>query len=474
MSNGQPEHTQRRSADVKEHGYIREKKNVALSSVIAAIVLTGTKLLVGIQTNSLGILSEAAHSALDLLAAGLTYFAVRIADRPPDQDHQYGHGKIENVSALLQTILLFLTCAWIVGEAVQRLMTHETHIEATFWGFSVMILAIIVDVSRSRALSRIAQKYDSQALEADALHFSSDVWSSSVVILGLVCVSLGYPVVDAIAAIGVALIVLIVSYRLGRRTIDALMDRVPEGLTDRIFHAIQSVEGVEEVRNIRLRSSGAKVFVDAVIAIRRTTPFAHAHAIVDAVEDAVRAVHSSADVVIHPEPLESHDETIADKVRMIVVGKGLRAPHNLEVHNTNGKYHIDFDVEYQKGKSFTEAHEMTSDIEREIRTHVPSVETVTIHMEEYQPQEGEFIDVTGMESALVENIRTRVQQQRKEVVCSSVRLLKTGNKFNLALTCQIDKTKTLDEAHRIISEVESMLYRTFPQLRRVTIHAEPR
>lgn len=450
-----------------------EKKNVALSSVGAAVFLTAIKLIVGIQTNSLGILSEAAHSGLDLIAAALTYLAVRIADRPPDQDHQYGHGKIENVSALLQTILLFITCAWIIWEAINRLITHETHIEATVWGFSVMVIAIIIDISRSRALTRIARKHHSQALEADALHFSSDVWSSSVVIVGLIFVSLGYPIVDAIAAIGVALLVLFVSYRLGRRTIDALMDRVPEGLYERMFTAIRNVAGVEEVRSIRLRPSGAKVFVDAVVAIRRTTPFEHVHAIVDNVEAAIHSTQPNADVVIHPEPYESKDETIADKIRMIVVGKGLRAPHNLEVHSTNGKHHIDFDLEYQKGKTFAEAHELASEIEREIHKTIPLVENVTIHMEEYQPNEIELTDVTEAEKELVEEIRATVQQHRNVLRCSEIRLMKAGRKFNLTLTCEINKTKTLDEVHHIISEIESTLYKKFNQLHRVTIHAEP-
>lgn len=457
-----------------EQRYIREKKNVALSSVVAAVFLTGMKLVVGFQTNSLGILSEAAHSGLDLIAAALTYLAVHIADRPPDKEHQYGHGKIENVSALLQTILLFMTCAWIVWEAVHRLISLESHIEATFWGFFVMVVAVIVDMGRSRALARIARKHHSQALEADALHFSSDVWSSAVVILGLLFVSIGYPLVDAVTAIGVALLVLFVSYRLGKRTVDALMDRVPEGLYEDILSITRSVRGVEDVRSIRLRSSGAKVFVDAIVAIRRTMPFERAHAIVDAIEDAVHAKFPTADVVIHPEPYESQDETIADKVRMVVVGKGLRPPHNLEVHQTNGKYHIDFDLEYQKGKTFTEAHEITSEIEKEVLGTIPSVENITIHMEEYEADEAELTDVTGEETALISTIRETVRRDHKEAKSSAIRLLREGNKLILTLTCQFDKTKTLDEVHQIISDIESTLYKTFPQLRRITIHAEPR
>ncbi len=205
---------------------VNEKKKVALSSVLAALVITSMKLVVGLTTNSLGILSEAAHSGLDLMAAFMTYIAVSLSDRKPDREHQFGHGKIENLSALFETILLVVTCGWIIYEAAQRLFFREAKIEASIWGFLVIGISIVVDISRSRALSRVAKKYHSQALEADALHFSSDVWSSAVVILGLVFVSLGYFWVDAVAAFSVAVLVLVVSFRLGRRTINVLIDGV--------------------------------------------------------------------------------------------------------------------------------------------------------------------------------------------------------------------------------------------------------
>ncbi|HXG01160.1 MAG TPA: cation diffusion facilitator family transporter [Bacteroidota bacterium] len=452
---------------------VTEKKSAALSSVAAALFLTGIKLIVGLQTNSLGILSEAAHSALDLVAALMTYAAVSLADKPPDRDHLYGHGKIENLSAFAETILLVITCAWIIYEAAHRLISHEVHIEANVWAFAVMGIAIIVDTGRSRVLAAIARKHHSQALEADALHFSSDIWTSAVVILGLISVSLGYPMVDAVAAIVVAILVLFVSYRLGRKTVDALMDRVPQGLYEKMLDAIARVHGVEEIRSIRLRPSGAKVFVDTTVAIRRTIPFERAHAIMDQVERAIHVVHPHADVVVHAEPFTSPDETIVDKVRMIVLQKGLRAPHNLEVHNVDGRYFIDFDIEYQKGKSFIEAHDVADEIEEAIRHEVGSVDRVTIHMEEYQPDEGRFSNVSEAERALCDAISQAVQLDERVRDCSAVTLLKFGDAYILSLTCRVDKALTLDQVHAIIADIESALYRQFKQLRRITIHAEP-
>ncbi|MGB2867467.1 MAG: cation diffusion facilitator family transporter [Bacteroidota bacterium] len=457
----------------QSHTHIKEKKAIALSSVGAAIFLTGMKLVVGLETNSLGILSEAAHSGLDLLAALMTYFAVSISDKPADEDHQYGHGKVENISALMETVLLVITCGWIVREAIHRLTTGSVHVEATVWSYVVVTIAIFIDIGRSRALGRVARKYDSQALEADALHFSSDVWSSLTVLAGLVCVSLGYTAFDSIAAIGVALLVLFVSYRLGKRTIDALMDRVPHRLAEAVQQTIRSIAGVEELRNTRLRSSGAKIFVDATVAVRRTTPFAQVHLIMDEIEEAIQAVHPNADIVVHAEPVEGKDETLADKIRMIVVGKGLRAPHNLEVYQSNGKYFIDFDVEYQKGKTFTEAHDMASEIEHQIHRDLQSVEKVTIHMEEYQPTETELDDVTKAEQRLAEQIRAVVEKTREVLSCSDLTLLREGNKYRLTLTCRMKKTRTLEEVHQIISKLETELYQQFKQVRRITIHAEP-
>ncbi|MEM2958893.1 MAG: cation diffusion facilitator family transporter, partial [Candidatus Jordarchaeaceae archaeon] len=264
----------------------REMRLVALSSVLAAVLLVTLKLVVGWLSNSLGILSEAAHSGLDLVAAAITFLAVRAAIRPADVDHQYGHGKIENLSALVETLLLFITCGWIIYEAINRIFFTRVAVEASVWTFLVMSISIVVDFSRSRALYRVARKYNSQALEADALHFRTDIWSSSVVIIGLIFVwiadntgifpilhqlrflslefyflseELGFGVLhyaDSVAALFVAFIVMFVSYRLGRRTLDALLDRAPRGVSETVKKLVCETVGVEECTRVRVRQSG--------------------------------------------------------------------------------------------------------------------------------------------------------------------------------------------------------------------------
>src|SRR5512139_1336688 len=272
----------------------REKKWVALTSVIAAVFLTSMKLIVGLLTGSLGILSEAAHSGLDLVAALVTYFAVRISGRPADARYTYGYGKVENLSALFETVLLLVTCAWIIYEAIQRLFFKSVEVDVSIWAFLVMGISIVVDYSRSRMLFRVAKKHDSQALEADALHFSTDIWSSSVVIGGLILVviseRLGIPWLaqaDAVAAVVVAGIVVWVSLQLGKRTVTALLDGVPASLLDEVSDAVQDVPGVVELKRVRIRRSGPEAFADVWLTVNRSAAFEHTHDIAAHVEEAV-------------------------------------------------------------------------------------------------------------------------------------------------------------------------------------------
>lgn len=280
----------------------KEKKRVAGISVFAAIFLTGFKLVIGMLTGSLGILSEALHSGLDLVAAIITYFSVRISDKPADKNHHFGHGKIENFSALLETILLVITCVWIIYEAVNRLVSGETHIEVNAWSYIVVVTSIIVDVSRSRALYRVARKYNSQALEADALHFSTDIWSSAVVLVGLFCANFGIYAADSVAALGVAVIVLAVSYKLGKRAISVLLDSSPVILNNNISEIIRLVPEVLYFHDLKVRVAGADTFVNVTIHVDPGLSITEAHAISHKVEAAICNKITRCEVQIHYEP----------------------------------------------------------------------------------------------------------------------------------------------------------------------------
>ena len=294
-----------------------EKRSVAGNSVIAAAVVTALKIIVGFTTGSLGIMSEAAHSGLDLVAAIITLLSIRVSDKPADADHQYGHGKFENFSAFIETGLLLLTCVWIVYEAIFRLFFRHVEIEPTLAAFLVMIFSMGVDVWRSRSLKRIATRYESQALEADALHFSTDVWSGGVVVLGLALVLLGrkYAVgwlrdSDPVAALCVAGVVVYVSWRLARRTIDSLLDAAPAGVRNKIITAVAGVEGLLEIDRVRIRRAGNRYFADLSIGLARNVTFQRSEQVVEAVTGAVRDVLPGADVVVRSIPKASYAENI--------------------------------------------------------------------------------------------------------------------------------------------------------------------
>lgn len=296
----------------------REKSAAALSSVVAAVGLTTFKVIVGFMTGSLGILAEAAHSGLDLVAALVTLFAVRVSGKPADAKHHYGHGKIENLSALFETVLLLITAAWIIYEAVQRLFFESVEVEVSFWSFLVMAVSIGIDYNRSRMLYKAAKTHKSQALEADALHFSTDIWSSSVVILGLISVSISKLVpslgflskADAAAAALVALIVAYVSIEMGMRTIHGLLDTAPDGLGEKIKEAVETLPGVYNCHDVRLRHSGPMLFVDAHVLVDGEQTLNEAHALTERIEAAIQKFVPGADITVHPEPVKSQTSPV--------------------------------------------------------------------------------------------------------------------------------------------------------------------
>jgi cation diffusion facilitator family transporter len=460
----------------------REKKRVAANSVLAAVGLTGTKLVVGLISGSLGILAEAAHSGLDLVAAVITLVAVSVSDRPADESHTYGHGKIENFSALIETALLFLTCAWIIYEAVHRIFFRAVEVDPSLWAFLVVIVSIAVDVSRSKMLYRAAKEHQSQALEADALHFSTDIWSSGVVLGGLTVVWLGRKVLpghagllnraDAVAALGVAFIVLFVSYRLGKRTIDVLLDRAPEGLKEKIAAAADEAEGLIRAGKVRLRRSGAVVFVDMTIEVDRNLSFERTHAIAEDVEARIQAVLPGADVVIHTDPRESERETMARRIRAIAERNQVPA-HNISVHESHGEIHVELHLEVDDHLLLHQAHDLASRIEQDLKAGIPAVKRVNTHIESRGTGVLRGVDVTAEEGPLVERVRRVVEAAAGRDCCRDIRIRRQEDRYAVSLRCGFDPDLPVIEAHRLSSRIEDAVKKNIPSIEHVLVHTEP-
>ena len=455
-------------------GSSQEKNRVAVSSLIVALALTSLKTIVGIMTNSLGILSEALHSGLDLVAAATTVYAVGTSSKPPDEDHLYGHGKYESFSALVETLLLLATCTWISYEAIQRLFFRETHVEASLLGFAVMIISIVLDFSRSRALYRVAKKYRSQALEADALHFRTDILSSLTVIAGLFFVSFGYRVADPLAALGVVVVVVALSLRLGKRTVFVLLDRAPEGLAETIRAEVLRIPDVHSCGRVRVRPSGAQTFVDLQVFVDRSTSFERVDAIALEVEQAIRKLEPNSDIVVRTHPTTERETGLAEKVRNIASHiHGVRGIHNIEVHDAENGLHVEMHLEADPDASLETAHGIASKLESAIKANISEVADVVTHIESAEEMPLISADVTLESQRIVKAGRDAVLQVPRVKRCRDIAVHSAEDGLHLTLTCVLEPGLSVSEAHELSTQIEDVLRTRIDGTSRVLVHVEP-
>lgn len=455
-----------------------EKRGVAQRSVYAALLITGLKFVVGMTTGSLGILSEALHSGLDLVAAIVTLFSVRVSDKPADADHQYGHGKVENFSAFIETALLLLTCFWIVWEAVKRLFFHSVEIEPSVWAFVVMFISIAVDAWRSRALKEVADRYDSQALQADALHFSTDIWSSSVVILGLAAVWAGrqYHVpwlmkADPIAALFVAGVVVYVSWRLARQTIDALLDAAPAGVRAQIIDAVEAVPGVLEIDRVRIRRAGNRYFADLSVGLARTVTFQRSEQIVAEVTQKIRSILKNVDVLVNAVPRALHTENIFDRIRAAALKHNLMV-HDVSVQDLGGRLHVEQHIELDENLPLLEAHDHVTALEEDIREAVPEISSILTHIES-EPSTIETSDEIVQDHGLERSLKDIVTGFPDVVDVHEIVLKRVRDHLFLSCHVTMQDELPLSRVHDIQTALETRFKQAAPQLFRVLIHPEP-
>jgi cation diffusion facilitator family transporter len=452
----------------------QEKEQVALTSIAASAALTVAKGAVGIATGSLAILSEAGHSLIDLGATVMTYSAVRVSGKPADEEHHYGHGKIESISALAETALLFLLSGVVIWEAAKRLTEHEEHpVNANVWAFGVIAISIAVDFFRSRALSNAAKQTQSQALEADALHFSSDLWASLAVLIGLGGVRFGLWWADSTAALAVAILICIAGWRLGRRTIDTLTDTAPVGAGTQITALAARVSGVVRVEQVRARAVGEKTFIDLAVAVSRTMPLDRVSALKDAVAAAIRQQMPGAEATVITDPVALDDETVVDRVMVIARNRAL-AVHHVTVHDLKDRLAISLDLEVDGKLSLREAHALADGLESAIAAELGAGVEINTHIEPLQPhraagREAPPERVQAVEIALAElaaNGRTL-----RDV--HDVRVRETDEGEIVNFHCRVDPSLSVQNVHENVDAVERALKQRSPLIKRVIGHAEP-
>ncbi len=460
----------------------REKRRAALLSVGSAVVLLSLKAFLVVRTGSLGVLSEALHSGLDLLAAVITFLSVRVSDEPADERHPYGHGKFENFSAFVETALLLLTALYIIYEAFDRLFFHSVHIQPSITAILVLLVALAIDVTRARALKHVAQKYSSEALEADALHFSTDVWSTMVVIAGIGLVWAGetwnlpwLAYADALAGLAVAAIILWVGSQLGKRTLDALLDVAPKGLQQEIAMAVGRMDGVLDVDRVRVRRAGNRHFVDATVSVARTASLEQVHALSDAIEKRIGEIVPS-DVMVHAEPRAPQGEHLFEAIRAVAQRMGL-AIHDVTALQQAGQLFIELHLEVDENLSLRDAHRQATELEEGIRKLRDGSTDVNIHIEPLgrhiaTPDAG--AGEMKLLSRSIEEFLNGLPSEFDELVnCHDVRVRQVEHHILASCHCTMKGALPITQVHDVTATLEDRVKAKFPQIYRVTIHPEP-
>ncbi|HEU5002436.1 MAG TPA: cation diffusion facilitator family transporter [Actinomycetota bacterium] len=451
-------------------------RRAALASLAAATGLVIVKLAAAAASGSLALLSVAADSGLDAMVTGLTLFAVSVAARPPDADHPYGHGKAENVAAMVEAVALLLLSVGIAREAILRLTRPAPPVDAAWYTFAVMGLAILVDLTRSQGLARAGRRHNSPALLADAVHFRADLLTSVVVLAGLLAVRLGHPGADAAGGFLIAAYVGFSSVRLGKRSIDALMDRTPAGAVGRIRRAAETIEGVEEVRRVRVRYAGGQPQTDIVVGVSRTLPLEVAHTLTEEVEDAVRSVEPGADVIVHVEPLA--DETVVAEQVLSIAGRhpDVHQVHNVFVAHHDDGLHIALHAKFPSTMALAEAHALAEALEADIAGEVGALQRVArvdTHLEPLEDPAAPGVDVTAAQAELVASVTAVAEAQPQVRNCHEVVVTNSRDALSVLMHCEAAAGLPVSEVHDAATAIEGEVHRRWPAVERVTVHFEP-
>jgi cation diffusion facilitator family transporter len=450
----------------------KAKSRVAAISIFASAGMAAAKFAVGIAIGSLALVSEALHSTVDLVATVITWLVVRVSDRPADHEHHYGHGKFESLSALGVIAMLYVLAGGILVESYSRLREGAPLPTISAIPFIVLLIDIAVNFWRARALHRTARDTRSQALAADALHFASDVLGSIAVIAGLALSGLGYAWGDAAAAIGVAVVIALLGLRLARSTVETLLDRAPEGASEKAIAAIRAVPGVLDVERLRMRMVGSTHFIDAIVQVPRTYPIDRVEDIKRKAQAAVSKVLDDADLTFTAVPVARDNESIRERIMVIARNSGL-AIHHVTVHDLGGKLTVSIDLEVDGDMELNKAHDIAHELERSIRDEFGEDVEVDTHIEPLEPELPLGADAAPDRVDAIETALSRFAADGAIHDIHSVRVRNTDAGEIVNFHCRAAPSMSVIKVHENVDAIERALRRAFPTVKRVISHAEP-
>ena len=439
---------------------------------MASTILAAVKLAAGFASGSLALLSEGAHNTLDIGASALTLFAVREADKPADAEHPFGHAKIEAVAALAETGFLAALAIGVAIAAVVRIRDGGAAVDVDAFAIGAILFSIMVNVARWRALTHVARLTSSHALSADALHYSSDLISSVLVLIGLVATRAGFPHGDALAAIGVAGFIAAAGYRLGRSTIDALVDRAPEGLTDAIRGLVRNTKSVAGIETIRLRQSGPKIVGDVIVSVSRTLPLERVAAIKADMQARIARRWPQAELTITANPRALNDETILERVLVIAARRGLPV-HHVTIQDIEGRKTVALDLEVDGVMTIGEAHRVASELEDAIADEIGEGVEVETHIEPAEPEVRGQLAEPGLARRIEASLAATAAKQGRVRDIHDVRVRETSGGVFVLFHCHVDPATPVEAVHSAVDSLERSVRQAFPEARRVVGHAEP-
>ena len=448
------------------------KARVAVISIFASAAMAAAKFAVGIAIGSLALISEALHSAVDVVATVITWLVVRVSDLPADEEHHYGHGKLESVSALGVIALLYVLAGGILVESYSRLREGAPPPTISAIPFIVLVIDIAVNLWRARALHRAARDTKSQALAADALHFASDVLGSVAVMIGLALSAWGYAWGDAAAAIGVAVMISLLGLRLARSTVETLVDRAPEGASERATAAVRTVPGVVDVERLRVRMVGSTHFIDAIVHVPRTFPIDRIDEIKRTAQAAVTRALGNADLTFTAVPVARDNESVRERIMVIARNSGL-AVHHVTVHDLGGKLTVGIDLEVDGEMALTAAHDIAHELERNIREEFGEDVEVDTHIEPLEPELPLGSDAAPDRVEAIKAALSRFAADGAIHDIHSVRVRNTEAGEIVNFHCRAAPSMSVIKVHENVDEIERALRRSFPTVKRVISHAEP-
>ena len=448
------------------------KSRVAAISVFASAGMAAAKFAVGIAIGSLALISEALHGSVDVVATAITWMVVRVSDRPADEEHHYGHGKFESVSALGVIAMLYVLAGGILVGSYGRLRDGVAPPTLSAIPFIVLLVDIAVNFWRARALHRAARDTKSQALAADALHFASDVLGSIAVIAGLTLTGFGFAWGDPAAAVGVAVVIALLGLRMARSTVETLLDRAPEGASEKAAAAIRAIPGVIDVERLRVWMVGATHFIDAIVQVPRTTPIDRVEEIKRSAQDAVAAVLDDADLTFTAVPVARDNESVRERIMVIARNSGL-AIHHVTVHDLGGRLTVSIDLEVDGEMALTAAHDIALELERNIREEFGEDVEIDTHIEPLEPELPLGSDATSERVDAIKTALTGFADGSEIHDIHNVRVRNTDAGDIVNFHCRAAPSMSVIRVHENVDEIERALRRAFPTIKRVISHAEP-